>query len=57
MGENDWKVVRTDQYPILDDRDIEIQRLREALQKIADARTDVFAGNELSTIAKEALEK
>ena len=28
MSETDWKVVRTDEHPVLDEKDCEIQRLK-----------------------------
>ena len=41
MSETDWKVVRTDEHPVLDEKDLEIMRLRaerdelkKALEKV-----------------------
>ena len=36
MAEKDWKVVRTDEHPVLDEKDMEICRLREIILHMAD---------------------
>ena len=41
MGEKDWKVVRTDEHPVLDEKDIEIMRLREQKQIAVNALFEV----------------
>ena len=58
MSETDWKVVRTDEHPVLDEKGCEIQRLREALEDIAygDYCASGYSANMAVAVARAALE-
>ena len=58
MAEKDWKVVRTDEHPVLDEKDMEIQRLkaenqalRSAFAQLRDRLTEVSLQAEDDVIA------
>ena len=62
MGEKDWKVVRTYEHPILDDKDLEIQRLREAIREahslylLSGESTDDETLEAIADVLEQALE-